>query len=160
MVEPLKGSESIHIDAPPERVWDLVSDVTHLGQWSPECTESRWIGGASSPAVGARFRGRNKYRWARWTGSCRITLAERGKEFTFVRTAPLNLDGGTTWRYTFEPEDGGTRVTESFQQGKVPPQPALTLVRSMVGVGEPRRQRMLDGVRTTLERLKAAAEKN
>ncbi|HEX9547620.1 MAG TPA: SRPBCC family protein [Acidimicrobiales bacterium] len=158
MTEPLRGSESIHVDAPPEAVWDIVSDITNMGKWSPECTSAGWIGGATGPAAGARFRGRNKSRWMRWPGTCEVTLAERGNEFTFVRKAPGNLDGGTTWRYTFEPEDAGTRVTESFEQAKTPPAVAVFLGRVTLGVGDSRQQVMMDGVRTTLQRVKAAAE--
>jgi hypothetical protein len=40
-----------------ERVWDLVSDVTRVGEFSPETFEAEWLGGASGPEVGARFRG-------------------------------------------------------------------------------------------------------
>ncbi|MBV8986815.1 MAG: SRPBCC family protein, partial [Acidimicrobiia bacterium] len=28
--------ESIDIDAPPERLYDMVSDLSRMGEWSPE----------------------------------------------------------------------------------------------------------------------------
>jgi len=158
MAEPLSGSETIHIDAAPEVLWDLVADVTCMGKWSPETVSAGWIGRSNGPAVGAKFRGRNKYNWARWPGTCEVTVAERGKEFTFVRKAPRDLDGGTTWRYTFEPEDGGTKVTESFDQARMPNPVLMRLNRLMVGAPDHRRQVMIDGIRTTLQRVKAAAE--
>ena len=46
-----------HIDAPPDVLYDLVTDVRRMGEWSPETVEADWIGGASGPEVGARFRG-------------------------------------------------------------------------------------------------------
>ena len=41
------------VQAPPERVWELVSDITRAGEWSPEATGGRWRGDATGPAVGA-----------------------------------------------------------------------------------------------------------
>lgn len=38
------------IAAPPEQVWDLVSDMTRMGEWSPEAPGGKWLGGASGPA--------------------------------------------------------------------------------------------------------------
>ena len=47
----------MHVDAPPEVVWGLVSDVTNTGRFSPETFEAEWLDGATGPAVGTRFRG-------------------------------------------------------------------------------------------------------
>lgn len=152
MPEPVQGTESVHIDVPPEFVWDLVSDVTRMGQWSPETQSAAWTSG-SGPAVGATFAGKNRRGRMRWTGRCEVTVAERGREFTFVRRGP---DGGTTWSYKLEPEGSGTRVTESFRQAKLPPAPVRLIGQVLFGAD---RQRMLeDSVRTTLSRLKATAE--
>ena len=46
--------------APPEKIWDLVSDVTKIGRYSPETFEAEWLDGATGPAVGAKFRGHVK----------------------------------------------------------------------------------------------------
>ena len=59
------GQVSIHIDAPPEHVYDLVTDVTRMGEWSPETHRCRWVEG-DGPAVGARFKGDNRRGRARW----------------------------------------------------------------------------------------------
>ena len=56
----MHDSVTIHMSAPPEQVWDLVSDVTRIGSYSPETFEAEWIDGATGPAVGARFRGHVK----------------------------------------------------------------------------------------------------
>jgi hypothetical protein len=53
----MRGSVTVHVAAPPDRGWDLVSDVTRVGEFSPETFEAEWLGGASGPAVGAHFRG-------------------------------------------------------------------------------------------------------
>lgn len=33
----LIGQVQIHIEAPPEKIYTLVSDVARMGEWSPEC---------------------------------------------------------------------------------------------------------------------------
>ena len=48
------------INAPAEAVYDLVTDVTRMGEWSPENEGGEWLDAARGPVVGARFRGRNK----------------------------------------------------------------------------------------------------
>ena len=55
-----RDSVTVHVDAPPERVWRLVSDVTNTGRFSPETFEAEWIDGSTGPEVGARFRGHVK----------------------------------------------------------------------------------------------------
>ena len=33
----------VHVGAPPGEVWDLVSDVTRIGEFSPETFEAQWL---------------------------------------------------------------------------------------------------------------------
>jgi hypothetical protein len=54
------GDARVHIDAKPAELYDLVTDVTRMGEWSPECVRCVWLDGATGPAVGARFRGSNR----------------------------------------------------------------------------------------------------
>ena len=56
----MRAAVALHIDAPPDRVWQLVSDITKMGEYSPEVIEAEWIGSATGPEVGARYRGRVK----------------------------------------------------------------------------------------------------
>jgi hypothetical protein len=139
--------------APPERIWPLVSDVTKTGRFSPETFEAEWLDGASEPAVGARFRGhvrRNGRGPVYWT-TCTVVACDPGREFAFsVGTAgrPVN-----TWRYVLEPSPGGTDVTESFELTDTP---VLRLYWKLAG--RARGKTNVNGIRTTLERIKAAAE--
>jgi len=78
-------SVTVHMSAPPEQVWDLVSDVTRIGSYSPETFEAEWIDGATGPAVGARFRGhvkRNGIGPIYWT-TCTVSACEPGQTFAF-----------------------------------------------------------------------------
>jgi uncharacterized protein YndB with AHSA1/START domain len=100
------------IAAPPQQVYELVSDVTRMGQWSPETTACRWLDGASGAAVGARFRGANRQGWRRWSTTCTVVEADLGRRFSFnVRYGPLRV---ARWDYEFVPEGDGCRVTESW----------------------------------------------
>src|SRR5680860_1690351 len=76
---------TVHMDAPPERVWELVSDVTQIGRYSPETFEAEWLDEATGPAVDARFRGhvkRNGKGPTYWT-TCTVLASEIGREFAF-----------------------------------------------------------------------------
>ena len=150
----MHDSVTVHMAAPPERVWALVSDITNTGKFSPETFEAEWIDGASGPAVGARFRGhvrRNGRGPVYWT-NCTVTVCEPGREFAFAVDGP----GGkpvNTWWYRFEPDGDGTDVTESFQLADTA---ALRLYWKLAGRARGRTN--VEGMRTTLGRVKSAAE--
>ena len=81
----MHDSVTVHMSASPEAVWELVSDVTSIGKYSPETFEAEWIDGATGPEVGARFRGhvkRNGKGPIYWT-KCTVTECEPGKVFAF-----------------------------------------------------------------------------
>ena len=149
----LQGRAELLIQAPPDRVFQLVSDVTRMGEWSPECRRCVWLGGATGPALGARFKGYNRHSLLRWGIPCRVTEVEVGRVFAF-ETTPPGLPVQTHWRYELEPAEGGTILAESFE--------ALWYIRIVVRLlfGGPRARlaQMEDGMRRTLEQIKAAAE--
>lgn len=161
---------STFIDAPPDRVWRMVSDVTRMGEWSPITYRCEWIDGAAGPSVGARFKGYNKMAPARWWTICEVTESVPGKVFEFrtIRVSmPFAIGVGeremTRWRYTFEPEGIGTKVTETYGVAFTPPllsvpQRVARLVPGGAKAVEKRVDRTIQGMHTTLERLKAAAE--
>ena len=100
------------VAASPDAVYALVSDVTRMGIWSPETTGCRWLGGATGPTAGARFRGANRKGWRRWSTTCTVTAADPGRRFSFeVRVGPLPI---ARWAYAFAAEGEGCRVTESW----------------------------------------------
>jgi uncharacterized protein YndB with AHSA1/START domain len=147
---------SIDIDAPPATVYDLVSDITRMGEWSPECYRCTWTKGANGPAVGARFRARNKGgRGPSWFNTPVVTVADAPSEFAFNRSGPGI--GSYTWRYRTEPTSTGTKLTESFEAER--PLGALMTWLTMKWTGsEDRDADLHEGMVTTLARIKAAAE--
>jgi len=102
-----------HIEAPPEVLYDILSDVTRTPERTPDIVRCEWIGGATGPAVGARFKAINKQgRGPNWSNKPVVTVADPGREFTFTRTEPF---GGTIeWKHVLTAEGTGTRVTESY----------------------------------------------
>ena len=117
---PSLGDEvSVWMDAPPAEVWDLVSDVTRIGEFSPETFEAKWTRGSTGPEVGAYFAGhvkRNGVGPTYWS-PCRVTACEPEKVFEFsVGTDAITVNN---WGYRLEPKDGGTLVTEYFRMEPV-----------------------------------------
>lgn len=111
-------------DQPPERIWDLVTDVTRIGEWSPECVGARWLTAVGDrPAAGDRFEGRNEFGGGSTTVECVVTEALRPRAFAFV---VLDGDGqaGSIWRYQLRPAGAGTVITHTFTHG-----PGLTGMR-------------------------------
>jgi hypothetical protein len=115
-----KHSEvSVVAAAAPDDVWDVVRDVTRVGEWSHECIGAEWLGGATVAEPGARFRGRNRSGVFRWGRVCEIVVAEPW-QLTW-RTVPTVLyPDSTEWTIRLEAVDGGTRIEQSFQVVKAP----------------------------------------
>ena len=145
---------SIHIEAASEKVYDLVSDVTRMGEWSPETHSCEWIDGATGPTAGARFKARNKRGLLRWSNKPKVVAAEPGREFAFSRTAPGSV---VVWRYRMEPEGSGTKLTESYEVEKAPPAVVEKVIDLLMRTKD-RAAELRDGMRQTLGRIKAAAE--
>lgn len=150
-----KGQATTHIDAPPEKIYEVVSDVRRMGEWSPECHHAEWIDGATGPAVGARFKGSNKHGAARWSTKPRVVTADEGREFAFV-TTHLGKDM-TKWSYRFEPAGDGTTVTESFEMLMDMPWYFTVTDRLVMGVKD-RKADLEANMGVTLQRLKVAVE--
>lgn len=141
------------IDASPDELYGLISDLPGMGRWSPENRGGRWLGGATGPAVGARFRGANRDGWRRWSTRCTVIDAEPGRRFAFdVRFygAPISR-----WTYVLEPDGDGTRVVERWDDRRW----GVMRSASKVVMGVPDRPgHNRAGMEATLAALKAAAE--
>jgi uncharacterized protein YndB with AHSA1/START domain len=141
------------IAASPEALYDMVSDVTRMGSWSPETTSARWLGGADRPAPGARFKGANKHGWRRWHTTCTVVAAEPGRRFSFdVGFGPLPI---SQWSYEFVADGDGCRVVETWNDRR--PGWMIRTSPVMMGVSDrPGHNRA--GMEATLSRLRTAAE--
>ena len=144
------------VAAAPEEVYALVADVPRAAEFSPELVSCRWLDGADGPAVGARFEAVNTTSAGKtWKNRPVVTAAVPGREFAFARTEPFA--GTIAWRYRFEPVDGGTRVTESYAVERPVTRLGWFVIEKVFRAGD-RREALRAGMRTTLERLRVAAE--
>ena len=146
--------ESVHVEAPPELVWGLVSDLPRMGEWSPENTGGTWVGGATGPAVGSRFKGTNRKGSRRWSTVSTVVECEEPRTMAWdVKAGPLPV---ARWSYRIEPDgDAACAVTETWEDQRAGWSARLTDAVLRSG---PRGPHNRANMRTTLERLKAAAE--
>jgi uncharacterized protein YndB with AHSA1/START domain len=144
---------TVSIDAPADKVWSMIADVTRMGEWSPECTGSVWIDGATSPAVGARFKGTNANGSKSWETTATVVGCEEGSLFAF-RIAAVGCKVAE-WRYEIEPSATGCTVTETW----IDERNALVklLGKPISGVSD-RAAHNRAGMEATLAALKASAE--
>jgi uncharacterized protein YndB with AHSA1/START domain len=119
---PKTGTVSMDVDASPEQVWSLLTDLTRAGEWSHESTGGEWLDGAHGPVAGARFQGRNAQGSYRWTRQCEVLAVDPGRSISW-RTVPTSLyRDSTIWTYVLEPTERGCRITQHFeivQLGKI-----------------------------------------
>lgn len=140
------GSASIDINASPDAVYAILTDLSRISDLSPECYKAEWEGDATGPAVGASYRGYNRAGDNEWDIAVDIVAAEPGRAWAFEVPSP---DAPTRWSYDIEATDTGCRVTESFDA------PVLAEERfQKMG----RHQMLVTNIETTLQNLKAAAE--
>jgi uncharacterized protein YndB with AHSA1/START domain len=140
----------IDIDAPVAKVWALVSDLSRMPQWSPQCRMMKPLGPVRQ---GTRTINLNRRNRTFWPTTTTVTEVIPGEKIAFR----VNQNG-TIWSYELEPTDAGTRVVETrHAENGVKPAANMTVNALFGGVpnfeGE-----LVDGMNETLSRIKAAAE--
>jgi uncharacterized protein YndB with AHSA1/START domain len=105
-----------YIEASPQRVWNLVSDIYLMPDLSAELQEVEWLEGVTGPAVGHRFAGRNEHEsLGRWETVSTIVEYDEPHRFTWAVGDPGHP--WATWRFTLRPEGLGTVLEQSAQLG-------------------------------------------
>jgi hypothetical protein len=146
--------ESVTVEASAETLYDLVSDITRTGEWSPVCTSCWWDDEAQAGQVGAWFTGRNEAPNRTWQTRSVVVVAERGREFAWVV-------GGSfvRWGFALAEVETGTTLTESweFLPG------GIAMFEQKYGNDADRQiadrtQQALDGIPKTLAAIKRIAE--
>ncbi|GAA4101697.1 SRPBCC family protein [Nonomuraea soli] len=108
MSEP-SASASIEISAPPERIYELITDLARVGEWNAECVGGKWLGEVKWAEPGARFVGSNRNGARRWRTHNTVTAAEPGRVFSYHTRAAGVLDVAI-WRWELTPSGDGCRV--------------------------------------------------
>lgn len=141
------------IAASPGAVFSALTDITRMGEWSPETYRAEWNDGVTGPALGARYTGHNRNGDKEWSIEAEIVELVPDRRFFFE----CNSRGYvfSKWGYSIEPTDGGCRVTEHWQDLR--PEEAKPRSMAVSGV-EDRLVHNRVGMEQTLERLAAAVE--
>ena len=153
MPDSLTHSGSVVVRTSPEALYDLVSDVTRTGEWSPICRACWWDEGGG-PRVGAHFTGRNVTPERTWETRSEVVAADRGREFAWVVGASV-----ARWSFRMEPVAGGTRLTEAWEF--LPAGQELFVERygeDAPGQVESRTRAAHEGIPATLEAIRRIAE--
>jgi hypothetical protein len=159
--------ESIDVSAAPQAAWDLIADIRRIGEFSPECVETRWLDGAEGPLVGARFEGTNHVVEGDdegiWIRPCTIVVAERGARFSYEVGDRYDGTVASYWDFEVEPIDQRrSRIVQTFRHdpdglsgtrawADEDPENAEEIVRN-------RAEGLSFGMRQTLTRMKARLE--
>ena len=150
-----KVSSTTRIAASPDTVYAMVSDLTRMGEWSPEAKGGEWMGGASGPAKGAKFKGRNASETKKWTAVSVVTDATAPTRFAFANE--MGPKRFAEWIYEITPVDGGAacEVTETWVDGRGPVTGFLGKFLTGVDDREAHTRSMIE---TTLANIKRSAE--
>lgn len=147
------ASGQIEITASPETVFGLITDLSTLTACAEETAKMSWVRGKSAE-VGAKFKGKNRNGWRRWSTVATITDVQPGSRFTFDVHAMGSLPVAR-WQYDIEPVGGGCRVTESTWDRRPgwfkKPAGLLTGIPDRTGANAAH-------IQATLQRLKQHAE--
>lgn len=150
--EPLL-EDSVHIDAPVSRVWELVSDVRRMPEWSPQVGSTRLRSGFERCELGAQFTNRNKEGELEWTTHGEITRFAVDREIAFRVT-----ENWVTWSFALEPAGDGTLLTQRREAPEGLSELSIQLTDGFMGGQAAFTATLRAGMRQTLEGIKAAAE--
>lgn len=110
---------SVHVAAPPERVWELVSDIHLIASLSNELQAVAWLGGVDRPALGCAFRGHNRHpAGGEWTTTSRVVRCDPPREFGWDVEDPDNPTA--SWRFELTPDGDGTTLRQWARMGPGP----------------------------------------
>lgn len=150
MPQPLPISAVVEIDATPDAVWSVVSDVTRMPEWSPELRRL-FVLGSKEPRVGMNLVGINRRKYVAWPTTSVVTRFEPARAVAWK-----TRESGATWTYELEPTATGTRLTGQRDLPKFTF--ATALLAPVIGGAEGHDQELADGIRSTLEQIKATVE--
>lgn len=148
MSEPTRIAATVEMDAPAQEVWEVVSDLARMPEFSPELRKAYVVG---RPGIGARILGINRRGVVAWPTTSRVVRWEPGRALAW-RTR----ESAATWVYELEPTPTGTRVTGRRVLTRF--SVATALLGPVIGGAAGHDAELAAGIRTTLERIKAVVE--
>lgn len=111
----LTVSVSTDIAAPARRVWQLVTDIALMPQFSDELQSVEWIDGGA-PRLGARFTGTNSHpAFGTWTTQSCVVECEPPRAFGWAVGDPAAP--AATWRFELSDTADGTLLRYTAEIG-------------------------------------------
>ncbi len=146
--QPASISTTVEIKASPEQVWQVVSDLGRMPEFSPELRKAFVLG---KPGVGANIIGINRRKAVVWPTTSKVVRWEPGRAVAWK-----TRESGATWVYELEPTDTGTSVTGR----RVLPKFTIgtSLLGPFIGGAAGHDAELTEGIRTTLERIRTTVE--
>ena len=149
-------SLSVQVTADPSTVWQMITDLPKMGDYSPENIGGHWINGATGPAVNAKFRGTNQNGEKQWWTRVKVVACDEERRFTFDVRTPFGVRV-SRWSYQITPTPTGCVLTEQwFRVGN-------WIVRNFLGPKvtgrEDRPGFNVESIEYTLAAVKARAER-
>ena len=112
-----RASVEVGIDAAPDAVWPLVTDISLPAKFSPEFQGADWVD--DGPALGATFHGHNKHQFVgEWTTTSTVTAYEEGSVFEWTVGDVENKTA--RWRFDLSPSGDGSSLRFSAEMGPGP----------------------------------------
>jgi uncharacterized protein YndB with AHSA1/START domain len=155
---------SMRIDASPEDVWDLVTNVSRVPEFSPEVVRATWVeGGPQEPVIHARFAGTNKLADFEWTRVCTVVAADRPRVFAYTVGDRFDGSPSGTWTFECEADEEGTVVRQRFAHApegrsgtrllaEQDPAKAAAIIETRRGILERGMASTLEAIKNVLER--------
>jgi uncharacterized protein YndB with AHSA1/START domain len=145
--------ESIDIAAAPEAVWTMVSDVRRMAEWSPQVESTQLRNGADQVVQGVEFTNLNNNGTFQWKTHGTVVRLDRGREIAF-----RIQENWAIWSLRVEPAPGGTKLTQRRESPDGSPDGTVKVIDTHLGGQDVFTESMRDGMRQTLQAIKAAAE--
>ena len=149
MAAPLLQAE-VDIKAPVSRVWGLVSDLSRMPQWSPQCRMMKLLGPLRP---GTRTINLNRHKMLFWPTTSTITEVIPERKIAF--RIPLNT---SVWSYELEPTATGTRLVETRHAENGVTAVSTAVTKAALGGVDSFETALIEGMNQSLARIKAAAE--
>ena len=140
----------VDINAPVAKVWELISDLRRMPEWSPQC---RWMKPFGPVRQGTRTLNLNRRNRMFWPTTCTVVEVVPDRKLAFRVDA-----NNTVWSYELESTGEGTRVIESRHAENGVTAFSNLSVNALFGGTEKFERELLDGMNASLARIKAAAE--
>ncbi|GAB3990906.1 SRPBCC family protein [Nocardioides marmoraquaticus] len=143
----------IEIDAPPAKVWSLVSELRNMPRWSPQCRKVFVRGG--EVREGAKMINVNRKGFLVWPTQSQVV--EMVPE---QRVAFRVKENWTVWSFDLsQTPSGGTRVVQRREAPKGISDLSVQLTERVLGGVEEFTEELQQGMQQTLAKIKADAER-